>query len=113
MGSRLHGMTVILHDKVKTSEDPFGRPVYEDISIPVENVLVGQPSAQEVIDTLNLTGKRAVYTLGIPKGDEHIWTDRKITFFGEDFRAIARPIRGIEDMIPLDWNQQIQVERYE
>ena len=112
MGNRIHGITVTLYDKVKTGTDGFGRPVYEDIPVTVENVLVGEPSSQEVVDTLNLTGKRLAYTLGIPKGDDHTWTNRKISFFGEDFRAIAAPVQGIEDMIPLEWNKKVQVERY-
>ena len=112
MGNRIHGITVTLYDKVKTGTDGFGRPVYGEIPVSVENVLVGEPSSQEVVDTLNLTGKRLAYTLGIPKGDAHTWTDRKISFFGEDFRAIAAPVQGIEDMIPLEWNKKVQVERY-
>lgn len=110
---KISGMTVVLHGKTKTGEDAFGRPVYTETAEAVENVLVGRPSAQEVLDTYNLTGKHAVYTLGIPKGDTHTWTDRKITFFGQDWKAIAIPIQGIEENIPLDWNKQIKVERYE
>ena len=112
MGSGLHGITVTLYDRVKTGTDDFNRPIYEEITVSVENVLVGEPSSQEVVDTLNLTGKRLAYTLGIPKGDDHTWTNRKISFFGEDFRAIAAPVQGIEDMIQLSWNKKVQVERY-
>lgn len=101
-----------LYDKTMTGTDGFGRPVYEDSPVDVENVLVGIPTSQEIVDTLELTGKRVAYTLGIPKGDTHTWTDRKISFFGEDFRAIAAPVQGIEDMIPLSWNKKVQVERY-
>ena len=79
---RLSGRTVILYDKRQTGVDGFNRPIYEDVPITVDNVLIGIPSAQEVIDALNLTGKRAAYTLGIPKGDTHTWTDRKVEFFG-------------------------------
>ena len=113
MGTKLHGITVTLHDKQKTGEDGFGRPIYTDIPVSVENVIVGEPSAQEITDVLNLTGKRLAYILGIPKGDEHTWTDRKVSFFGEDFRAIGPPSQGIEDLIPLDWNKKVQVERFE
>ena len=112
MGSRIHGMTVTLYNKVQDSTDPFGRPIWKDVPEAVENVIVGQPTSQEILDTYNLTGKKAVYTLGIPKGDTHVWTDRKISFFGEDFKAISFPVQGIEELIPLDWNKKIQVERY-
>lgn len=110
---RLHGITVTLWEKSETGRDAFGVPVYEEDPVLVENVIVGQPTAQEVLDTLNLTGKKVVYTLGIPKGDAHVWTDRRISFFGEDFRAIARPVQGIEDLVPLDWNKTLQVEHYD
>ena len=109
---RLRGRTVILYDKVETGIDPFGRSVYEDVPIEVENVLIGNPTPQEVIDTLNLTGKRAAYTLGIPKGDAHVWTDRKVEFFGEVFHTIATPANGQDELIPLDWSQNVMVERY-
>ena len=110
---RLNGRTVILYDKVQTGVDSFNRPVYRDVPVTVENVLIGNPSAQEVIDTLNLTGKQVVYTLGIPKGDTHVWTDRKVQIFGEMFRTIARPVRGQDELVPLQWSQNVMVERYE
>ena len=109
---RLRGRTVILYDKVETGIDPFGRSVYEDVPIEVDNVLIGNPTPQEVVDTLNLTGKRAAYTLGIPKGDAHVWTDRKVEFFGEVFHTIAIPAKGQDELIPLDWSQNVMVERY-
>lgn len=112
MGTRLHGMTVILYNKTETGRDAFDVPIYTETAEQVSNVLVGQPTSQEILDTLNLTGKKAVYTLGIPKGDTHTWTDRKIEFFGQTFRAIAMPVQGIEDLVPLDWNKKIMVERY-
>lgn len=113
MGCRIHGITVMLFERNKTGTDGFGKPVYAETPIPVENVLVGEPSSQEITDTLNLTGKRLAYTLGIPKGDQHVWTGQKVSFFGESFRVIGAPVRGIEDLIPLEWNAKVQVERIE
>ena len=114
---RLKGRTVILYDKVETGIDPFGRSVYEDVPIEVENVLIGNPTPQEVIDTLNLTGKRAAYTLGIPKGDLHTWTDRRVElpadFPAGKYRTIGPPAVGQEELIPLAWGKNVQVERYE
>lgn len=109
---RIRGRTIILYDKIKTGVDPFNRPVYEEYPVEVENVLIGTPTQEEVIDTLNLTGKRAAYTLGIPKGDTHVWTDRKVEFFGEVFHTIAFPAKGQKELIPLDWDQNVMVERY-
>ena len=92
--------------------DGFGKTIYRDIAIPVENVLVGEPSTEEITDTLNLTGKHVAYTLAIPKGDTHTWTDRKVEFFGEVFQTIGAPTQGIDANIPLSWNKKVRVERY-
>lgn len=110
---KLHGITVKLYNKTKTGTDDFGRPIYSETAVNVDNVLVGSPTSQEIVDTLNMTGKRLVYVLGIPKGDTHAWTDRTIEFFGEKFRAIGPPLKAIEDLVPLDWGQNVQVERFE
>lgn len=110
---KIQGVMITLYEKTKTGVDGFGRPIYEDVPVQVDNVLIGQPSSEDITDTLNLTGKHVVYTLGIPKGDTHTWTDRKISFFGQDFRAIGTPTEGIEDLIPLAWNKKVQVERYD
>lgn len=109
----MRGITITLYDKTQTGVDAFNRPVYEDVAISVDNVLIGEPSTQESIDTLNLTGKRLAYTLAIPKGDTNTWTDRKVEFFGETFRTIGEPTQGIEALIPLAWNKKVKVERYE
>ena len=83
------GITVILHERVQTGVDAFGAPTYEPVDVSVENVLVGEPSGDEVVNDLTLYGKRLAYTLAIPKGDTHDWTDVNVTFFGETFRTDA------------------------
>lgn len=109
----MRGVTITLYDKTQTGVDGFGRPVYEDTAVTVDNVLIGEPTSEDVIDTLNLTGKHLAYTLAIPKGDTHTWTDRKVEFFGEVFRTIGEPTQGIDHLIPLSWNKKVKVERYE
>ncbi len=107
----LKGITVVLYEKTQTGTDAFNRPIYAETATNVENVLVGQPSEQEILETLELTGRRAVYTMGLPKGDSHDWTDKKVRFFGQDFRVIGAPVEGIEAMIPLEWNRKVRCER--
>ena len=109
----IRGITVILMEKEQTGKDEFNRPVYSEKEEPIENVLVSPSTQQEILDTLNLTGRKAVYTLGIPKGDTHDWTDKNVVFFGSTWHTIGMPLEGIEDMIPLQWNKKVQVERYE
>ena len=109
----MRGVTIILYDKVQTGVDAFNRPVYEDVATTVDNVLIGEPTTEDVINELNLTGKHLAYTLAIPKGDMHEWNDRKVEFFGEVFRTYGEPTQGIEHLIPLSWNKKVKVERYE
>ena len=112
MVSLLHGITIQLFEKTQTGEDAFNRPIYTETAVDVDNVLIGEPSAQEIVDTLNLTGKKLAYTLAIPEGDAHDWEDVNVSFWGEKFRTIGEPTQGIEAMIPLDWNKKVRVERY-
>ena len=108
----IKGITVRLKTRVQTGTDEFKRPVYEEGFVDVENVLVGVPSSEDVINELNLSGKRITYTLGIPKGDTHNWINTEVEFWGERYRTIGKPMQGIDENIPLSWNKKVQVERY-
>lgn len=108
----IRGIDVILYEKKELGTDDFGAPLYEEIPEVVSDVLIGEPSSTEVLDTLNITGKRLQYTLAIPKGDTHDWHERTVEFFGRKFRTFGEPTEGIEDMIPLRWNKKVTVEKY-
>lgn len=54
----IKGITVTLYEKEKINEDPFGKLIYKETPTKVENVLVAPTNTQEVLDALNLTGKR-------------------------------------------------------
>lgn len=110
----IHGITVQLINKVQSGTDAFGAPVYTDADpINVENVLVGEPLASEIIDTLTLHGKRLAYTLGIPKGDTHVWKEQDVIIFGERYHVFTDVTKGIESMVPGLWHHKYGVERYE
>lgn len=108
----LKGITVILHKRVETGRDAFNAPIYEYQDEVVENVLVAPVSSTEAQEMLDLTGKKVVYQLAIPKGDQHEWENQKVTFLGEDWLVVGFETEGIEDLIPLAWNKKVQVERY-
>jgi hypothetical protein len=108
----MRGVTVYLHVKTESGTDAFGAPIYVDEVIPVDNVLIGEPSSDQAIQELNLYGKRLAYVLAIPKGDDNVWTDTEVEFFGEKFRTYGEPTQGIEGLIPLSWNKKVRVERY-
>lgn len=102
-----------LYEKKEIEKDDFNHPVYEEIPVEVENVLVAPANATEILDTFNLIGKKAVYNIAIPKGDTHKWENNRVDFFGKKWRVISLPQRGIEENIPLEWNEKWMVERYE
>lgn len=108
--SFLKGIAITLYEKTQVITDPFGAPIYDETAVQVDNVLVTPSSEQEIIDTLNLTGRKAIYTLGIPKGDTHDWNNVNVSFFGKTFRTIGMPVEGIDSMIPLEWNKKVRCE---
>jgi len=108
----LKGIPVTLYTTTQTGTDDFGAPIETETAVTVDNVLVGSPSSEDIVNSTELYGKRVVYNLAIPKGDTHDWTDKKVSFFGQTFRVFGLPVEGIEAMIPLSWNKQIMVERY-
>ena len=109
----LKGVTVVLYDKVKVGEDGFQQPIYDEVAINVGNVLISPTSSTDIVDNLSLYGKKAIFTLAIPKGDTNIWEDRVVEFFGKRWRTFGFVTEGIENLIPLDWNKKVMVERYE
>jgi hypothetical protein len=109
----IKGITVTLINNKEVGRDPFDNPIFEDVEIAVDNVLVSPTSSDDVIHTKDLTGRTAVYTLAIPKGDTNTWENQEVRFFNERWRVFGIPLQGIEEMIPLDWNKKVMVERYE
>ena len=110
--AKIKGITVTLINKVETGKDPFDKPIYEDMEILVGNVLVSPTSSDDIVNQLNLTGKKAVYTLAIPKGDTNTWEDQEVRFFGDKWRVFGIVTQGIDRLTPLDWNKKVTVERY-
>ena len=111
--TRIKGITVKLIDKRFSDKDELGSPIYNKYGLVVKNVLVAPASSDEILSTTNLYGKKAVYTLAIPKGDDNDWEGQEVEFFGQRWRVIGKEMQGIDDLIPLDWNKKVYVESYE
>lgn len=109
----LKGIDITLYETTEAGLDEFNAMTYTETAVTVHNVLIGRPTTDEIVNELQLTGRRLEYTLGIPKGDAHDWENKRVSFFGEDFRTIGSPTQGIEAMIPLEWNKKVKVERIE
>lgn len=108
----IKGIPVILMEKVQTGSDPFGSPIYDFAEQTIDNVLVAPASTDDIVNSQDLYGKKAVYTLAIPKGDTHNWIDTKVKFFNQEWKTFGFPLEGIDENIPLDWNKKVMVERY-
>lgn len=107
------GVTVTLYERVLTGHDALNDPVYELTPVDVSNVLVGQPTTDEVTSSIDLYGKRIEYMLGIPKGDAHNWEDTAVIIFGQTYRTFGSTIQGIEANVPTPWHKKVRVCRYE
>ena len=111
--AEIKGITVILYEREKIGEDEFYHPIYKEIKRKVDNVLIAPVNTLDIAERQDLEGKKAVYTIAIPKGDNHTWKDNVVEFFGEKWKVVGFPQIGIEENIPLEWNQKWTVERYE
>src|SRR5690554_2138688 len=109
----IKGITVTLVSKKEVGRDPFNRPIYEDVEIEVDNVLVSPVSTEDIVNINELTGKKAVYTLAIPKGVENDWENAEVIFFNQRWKTFGFVTQGIDHLIPLDWNKKVMVKRYE
>lgn len=112
MASMIKGITVKLLGKTVIGEDAFKHPVYEETAVAVENVLVTPMSTDDIVAELQLSGKKTVYELSIPKEDKHIWEDRTVEFFGQKWKTFGFCQQYITENVPLDWDRKIRVERY-
>lgn len=111
----MRGITIKLVVKEQIGTDELNRPIYKDTEVDVDNVLVGEPSADEIANAMSLYGKMAKYTLAIPKGDTNVWEDTEVILpspFEGKYKTIGYPTAGIEANIPLLWNKKVTVERY-
>lgn len=111
----MRGLAITLLERVKTRCDAFNRPMYEEVPVTVQNVLISPetPGGEALVDSIDLSSRKAVYTLAIPKGDVHEWAGCRVQFFGQTFQVIGTPTEGIEHLIPGPWNRKVRVERIE
>ena len=109
----MRGATVTLYEKTQTGVDGLNNPVYSVSPVQVENVLVGEPTTDDITSSISLYGKQIRYMLGLPKGDAHVWTDTEVEIFGERYRTFGDVIRGIEANVPTPWHHKVRVERCE
>lgn len=54
----IKGIPVKLYERTASGTDTFGHPIYTETPVTVEDVLVAPASTTEVLDMLNITGKK-------------------------------------------------------
>lgn len=112
----IHGSTVTLMTTIQTGTDSLNRPIYEPKPVEIDNVLIGEPSTEDISSAVNLSGQKVHYTLGIPKGDTHDWVGKDVILpapWSCKCRTVGVPTEGIEANVPLLWNRKVKLERYE
>ena len=113
----MRGMTVYLWEQTQTGVDVFGTPIYTETPTAVENVLIGEPSSDDIDTSTALYQKVIRFMLGIPKGDQHDWVDKKVTWtdaYGHEYvcKTFGYPITGVEANIPTRWHMKVRCEDY-
>lgn len=113
----MRGLTVTLYEVAQTGTNPFGEPVYTEMPVEVANVLVGEPTSDEMAVATALYQKTIKYMLGIPKGDQHNWVDKKVSWtdaYGMTHvcHTVGFPITGIEANIPTPWHAKVRCEDF-
>lgn len=113
----MRGVTVTLYEQTVNGHDPFGAPIYTETVTQVPDVLVGEPSTEDITTTTQLYGKTLVCMLGIPKGDSHDWQDKKVSWtdaYGTThvLKTFGFPITGVEANIPTRWHKKVRCEKY-
>ena len=112
----INGMTVTIKKRTQTGTDDFNRPIYTTVDVSVEDVLIGNPSSDDINDAFTQYGKQVAYTLCIPKGDTNTWEDVDVVLpepFAGTYHTIGYPMAYVPANIPpgVRWNKQIKVER--
>lgn len=111
------GEEALPSEETVQEEDGFGVPVKRFQAVEVDNVLIGEPTTDDITTSTALYGKSIRYMLGIPKGDTHDWMDKKVTWtdaYGitHTCRTFGFPITGVEANIPGPWHMKVRCEEY-
>ena len=113
----MKGLTVKLYNVTQVGTDNFNQPILFESSVDVDDVLVGEPSTDDITSSTALYGKQIQFMLGIPKGDTHDWMDKKVEWtdaYGITYtcKTFGYPITGVEANIPTKWHMKVRCAAY-
>ena len=114
---RIRGISVDLYKETLTGYDSFGAPIYTTTKQTVQNVLVAQPSTDDITSSVSLYGKKIAFNLGIPKGDTNDWVDKRVEWTDAQgntvkVKTFGYPIMGVEANVPGPWHAIVKCEAY-
>lgn len=111
----IKGVPIILNEQVVTGTDSYNREITEEMPVTIENVVVGQPTSDDILNEYNLSGKTISYVLAIPKDDNHNWENTTVEFYGRKWRTVGLPQEYMGDFMGKDfpWNKKVKVTAYE
>lgn len=113
----LKGTDVTLYETYLAGVDDFGNLQYVETPVTVKNVLIGEPSTDDITTSTQMYGKVIRYMMGIPKGDTHDWVNKKVEwsdrYGAHRVKTFGVPITGIEANIPGPWHMKVRCEAYE
>lgn len=112
---RISGEPIILYEQSVTGKDDFNRDIVTEIPITIDNVVIGQPTTDDITSEINLSGKTIAYVLAIPADDDHTWENRTVEFWGKKWKTIGVPMKYMDGFMGSDfpWNAKVKVEKYE
>lgn len=113
----MKGLTVKLYNVTQAGTDNFNHPILFESSVDVDDVLVGEPSTDDITSSTALYGKQIQFMLGIPKGDTHDWMNKKVEWtdaYGitHTCMTFGYPITGVEANIPTKWHMKVRCAAY-
>ncbi len=113
----MRGTTVTLYEKTKTGSDDFGADVFIENPVQVSDVLIGEPTTDDIATSTALYGKVCRCVLGLPKGDQHAWEDSRVEWTDargsvHKLRTYGYVIMGIEANVPTRWHAKVRCEEY-
>lgn len=113
----MRGLTVTLYERTASGLNEFGEQTFTETAVDVPNVLIGEPTTDDITSSTQLYGKQIKYMLGIPKGDTHNWEDARVEWtdsYAVDHvvHTFGIPITGVEANIPGPWHMKVRCEDY-
>lgn len=110
----IKGIEVIVYINIAHEKDELGNDIVKEKELLLDNVLVSPIVSEDVLGIASLNTDKINYQMAIPKMYDDIdFTDANFVFFGKKWKIVGSPYKGIDALIPLQWNTKIQVVNYE